>query len=137
MFQHLAAYGLTAAFFLAVDYLWLTRIARRFYVEQLGPMLLDPPRLGVAAAFYALYVVGIVYFAVSPALKADALRVAVINGGLFGFLAYATYDLTNYATLKGWPLSVALADMAWGTALTASAATFGYLATRWLLGPAA
>lgn len=125
-----AAYLFTLVAFLGIDFVWLTRIARRFYAENLGEMLLDKPRLVAAAIFYALYVVGIVAFAVAPALRAGGLTTAMLYGGLFGFLAYATYDMTNYATLKNWPLVIVLVDMAWGAALTGVSAGIGYYFTR-------
>lgn len=128
--RFIIAYFATLIVFLGIDYFWLTRVARRLYVENIGDLLLENPKLGAAAAFYMLYVVGIVVFAVSPALKAGSLPTALLFGGLFGFLAYATYDMTNYATLKNWPFTLALIDMAWGAAITAFSAGAGYLATR-------
>ncbi|MEC9344312.1 MAG: DUF2177 family protein [Pseudomonadota bacterium] len=133
---HVVAYVATAIVFLAVDFVWLTRIARDFYFARLGEMLLTQPRLGVAAAFYLVYVVGIVVFAVMPALRADSARPAIVLGALFGCIAYATYDITNYATLKNWPFAVVVVDIAWGAFLTGLAAFAGYQVTR-LLAPMA
>lgn len=133
MISHAIAYCATAIVFLAIDYVWLSRIARGFYSSQLGDQLLSQPRLGVAAAFYLVYVVGIVVFAVAPALKAESARTAILLGALLGFVAYATYDMTNYATLRNWPLAVTVLDIAWGTVLTATSAFVGYHAVRFLL----
>jgi uncharacterized membrane protein len=129
MAQYLLAYGFTAAFFLLIDLIWLSRIAKSLYVGQIGNLLLDTPRVGAAALFYAVYVIGIVVFAVAPAIKAQSLTMALGYGALFGFFAYATYDMTNYATLRGWSLAVTVIDVGWGTALTGVAATVGYLGT--------
>ncbi len=124
------AYIATAVVFFLLDYVWLTRLAGPFYRSQIGSMMLDQPRLGVAALFYILYVAGIVVFAVVPALRAESLATTLLLGALLGCIAYGTYDITNYATLRGWPVAVLLVDIAWGTALTAVSAGAGYLLTR-------
>ena len=130
MAQYLTAYGVTAAVFLGIDFIWLSQIAKTFYSERLGDLLLDKPNLGAAAAFYAIYVVGVVIFSVAPALRAGSATTALVYGALFGFFAYATYDMTNYATLRNWPLEVSLVDTAWGACLTGVSALLGYLLTR-------
>ena len=89
--------------------------------------------MAAAAVFYAVYVVGIVIFAVAPALRETSAGTALVYGALFGFFAYATYDMTNYATLRNWSLTVSLVDTAWGTALTGASALLGYLGTRLLM----
>ncbi|WP_428641646.1 DUF2177 family protein [Roseibium sp.] len=130
MTKYLIAYGATAIVFLGIDFVWLAHVARRFYAAQLGDLLLDSPRLGAAAAFYLAYVAGIVFFAIGPALRADSILTALLHGGLFGFFAYATYDVTNYATLRNWPIAVVGVDIAWGTLLTAVSAAAGCWAAR-------
>ncbi len=130
MAQYLIAYVFTAVVFLGIDFVWLTRVAKPFYYGRLGDMLLDTPRMGAAVAFYALYVVGVVIFAVAPGLKADSLATALLFGALFGFFTYGTYDMTNYATLRQWSLTVSLVDMAWGTVLTGFSAVAGVWLTR-------
>ena len=132
MVQLIPAYLIAAIVFFAIDLVWILGIARGFYAANIGDLLLERPRLGAAAVFYAGYVAGIVYFAVAPALAEGSLTKALLNGALLGLIAYATYDMTNYATMKGFPLQVALADMAWGAALTAVSAGAGYLGTRML-----
>lgn len=112
--------------FLLIDYIWISKIAMAFYREQMGHLMLDTPRLGVAAAFYLLYVAAIVVFAVNPALEKQQWLTAAFYGGLLGLVAYGTYDITNLATLKDWPMIVTLVDMIWGTALTAATATISY-----------
>jgi len=125
---YVIAYISTAVVFFALDYLWLTRIAIGFYREQIGSLMLASPNFAAAGVFYLFYVVGVVYFAVMPAVSAGSLVTALINGALLGLLAYGTYDMTNLATLKGWSLQMSLVDMAWGAFLTATAAAAGYLA---------
>ncbi len=127
MTRYLVLYLAAATVFLPLDMAWLGLIARDFYQSRLGPLLLDRPQAGVAFLFYAIYLAGIVIFAMGPALAAGSWRTALLYGALFGFFAYATYDLTNLATLKGFPLSVALVDMAWGTVLTGISASLGFL----------
>lgn len=117
-----AAYGLTALVFLALDAAWLTTMADRLYRPALGHLLAPQFAPVPAVLFYALYVAGIVGFAIVPALAAGRARIAVARGAAFGLLAYATYDLTNQATLRDWPWAVTLADLAWGTFVTATAA---------------
>lgn len=128
--QYLAAYVVTAIIFLFIDFLWLGYIAKNFYFSRLGDLLLDKPNLGVAAVFYAVYVIGVVIFAVAPALQSGTWKTALLYGALFGFFCYATYDMTNLATLKGWPVTVAIVDTIWGTALTGASALLGYLIVK-------
>jgi uncharacterized membrane protein len=128
--QYVVAYAASAVVFLGLDLVWLGLIARSFYARQLGDLLRDSPSLSVAALFYALYVGGIVLFAISPALQSQSWRTALVLGLLLGLLAYGTYDMTNLATLRRWPLALALVDMTWGSLLTGLAATAGYWAVR-------
>ncbi|MDB5543073.1 MAG: rane protein [Hyphomicrobiales bacterium] len=131
MIRYLMTYGATLVAFLAIDFIWLGFVATRFYREQLGHMMLEKPLLGVAFAFYALYALGIVVFAVMPASRDDTWRTAALLGALLGLVAYGTYDLTNFATLKGWPPTMTFVDMAWGMVLTAASATAGYYAASY------
>ena len=130
MLTHVVTYAVTAAIFLAIDFVWLSMIARTFYADRLRPLLLDQPNLVAATGFYLVYAIGLVIFAVAPALREQSLATAVIFGGLFGFFAYATYDMTNYATLRDWPISVVVVDIAWGTFINGVSASLGYLAMR-------
>ncbi len=127
---NLIAYGATALVFFGLDFLWLGTVAKSFYRGQLGPLMADQVNIPVAAGFYALYVVGLVIFAVAPALAAGSWKTALMYGALFGFFAYATYDLTNLATLRDWPAALSVVDLIWGTVLSGTAATLGYLITR-------
>ncbi len=118
--KYVAAY-LAALLALAIlDGLWLGVIAREFYKGRIGPLLLDPPNWTAAALFYLVHAAGIVVFPVT--LASGAWTTALLYGALFGFFAYAVYDLTNLATLRGWSPAVTIVDLAWGTAATALAA---------------
>jgi len=130
MLKYITAYAATAVTFLALDVIWIGLVARGFYFEQLRPLLLEQFNIAAAAGFYIVYVVGVVFFAVAPALRQESVWMAVGYGALFGFFTYATYDMTNYATLKDWPLTVVVVDIAWGTLLAAVAAGAGYYVTR-------
>lgn len=123
-----ALYGVCIVAFFALDFVWLSTATPRIYKPMLGSLLSDNPKLGVAAGFYVLYVIGIVVFAVAPALAEGNLIAALWRGALFGFLAYATYDLTNLATLRDFPWQIAALDMTWGTVLNAAVAAVGYWA---------
>ncbi len=125
-------YLLTVPVFFAIDMLWLGFIARSFYREQLTAFLGDGFNWPAAAIFYLIYIVGILMFAVLPALAKDSINQALLWGALFGFFTYATYDLTNYATLPGWPLKVVIVDILWGTVLCAAVAAASFAIGRWL-----
>ncbi|GBD48909.1 DUF2177 family protein [Methylopila sp. Yamaguchi] len=119
-----------ALLFFAADFLWLGYVASGFYRSQIGAMLAPEPNMVAAVGFYAIYVVGIVLFAVTPGLVAGSWTTALLWGALFGFFCYATYDFTNLATLKDWPATVTFVDLSWGTALTAAASVAGFFAAR-------
>ncbi len=112
----------------ALDFLWLTNTSGAIYHRDLGPLLADDPNMTVAVIFYLTYIVGVLIFAVRPALASADWKTALLYGALFGFFTYATYDLTNYATMKVWTLRVTLFDIAWGTVLTGVTASAGALA---------
>lgn len=124
------AYIATGLVFLAIDAIWLTVAAQRLYRPLMGDMLVDGFRLAPAVLFYFIYIAGVVVFAIAPALTSDRWMTASSYGAFLGLFAYATYDLTNQATLKNWPVFVTIADLCWGTFLTAVAATAGFLITR-------
>jgi uncharacterized membrane protein len=105
-----ASYFAALVFFLAVDIAWITTVMRPIFERNVGALLLETPRMGAAAGFYALYVAGLLYFAVAPAVSAETWRVAALNGAIIGFLAYGTYEATNLATLKGWSYEMLQGD---------------------------
>jgi uncharacterized membrane protein len=126
----LIAYVATAVVFFAMDFAWLSMALNSLYKPQLGALLLDKPNMPVAAGFYLLYVVGVLAFAVLPALAQGDWTRALWGGALLGLVAYGTYDMTNLSTTAGWSALVAVVDMAWGTFVTAVAATAGYFIVR-------
>lgn len=132
--KYFAVYMAALVAFLIIDGIWLGLVARSFYVEHLGHMLRPKPDFGVAGVFYVLYVFGVLVFAILPAISQQSWMTAVLLGALFGFIAYGTYDLTNLATLEGWPVIVSVVDMIWGAVLTATVAFSGYTASRFIIG---
>ncbi|MCC6206350.1 MAG: DUF2177 family protein [Hyphomicrobiales bacterium] len=129
--KYAIAYVSTMAVLLAIDAVWLTTMASRLYRRHIGDLLADAFNSVPAVLFYMIYAVGIVVFAVVPALGSGRWLTALTNGALLGFVAYAAYDLTNHATLRGWPVVITVIDMCWGTLLTAVAAAAGFLVTRY------
>lgn len=126
----LVAYIGAALALLILDAIWLTLAVPRIYQPQIGHLLAAQPNLLVAAVFYLFYVVGIVVFAVLPAQASGSWLTALGLGALLGLVAYGTYDFTNQATMKDWPVAITVIDVIWGTFLTATAATAGYFAVR-------
>jgi uncharacterized membrane protein len=123
----------TAISFLALDSIWLSLAASRLYRPRLGSLLLERFNMAPAAAFYLIYLAGILVFAIAPALVTGRWTTALMRGAMLGLVAYATYDLTNQATLRGWSVTVTIADLCWGSFLTATAATIGFTVARWML----
>jgi len=115
-----------AAAFAVIDAIWL-KTMNPFYRGQIGELLADRPNLGYAVVFYVIYIAGIVFFALRPALDGGSWLSAVGYGAGLGAFAYATYDLTNAATLKTWPLQLIVVDILWGAVLTALATLAGWL----------
>ena len=132
MRTYVIAYLATALVFFGLDFIWLSRVAVNFYRTEIGGILADRPNMLAAGLFYLIYIAGIVYFAVHLALERQSLPVALINGALLGLIAYGTYDMTNLATLKNWPVNLTIVDMTWGTVLTAVAAGAGYWAVSFM-----
>ena len=124
MTKYLAAYAAAAVVMLAIDMLWLGFIAKPLYEQGIGHLMAAKPRLWAAALFYLLYPVGLVLFAVAPNQGAAWVPTAMM-GAAFGLFAYATYDLTNLATLKDWPLGLSVIDTVWGAAVSAVASVAG------------
>lgn len=132
------AYALCLLVFLAIDAVWLTYAAERLYRPSIGHLMAPGVDWLAAALFYGTYLAGMVYFAVLPGLEAGRAGVALGRGVLLGLLCYGTYDLTNQATLQGWPWKVTLADLAWGgTATGAACGVAAALTLRALRRPAA
>jgi len=127
--NYIVLYLLTIPVFFLIDMLWLGVVAKGFYQTRLAEFL-GPVNWSAAIIFYLIYIVGILIFAVVPALRGESLVHALFFGALFGFFCYATYDFTNLATVRNWPLVVSIVDVIWGTVLTGSVATASYLIGR-------
>jgi uncharacterized membrane protein len=128
----LLLYLVTLAIFFIIDMVWLGLVAKNFYRQQLGGMLSAKVNWPAAILFYLLFIAGLQLFVIAPALaRGDALQ-ALWQGAFFGLVAYATYDLTNLATLNHWPLLVTVVDLAWGAVLGGTVSCCAVLAGRWL-----
>ncbi len=127
------SYLLTTLVFFAIDMVWLGFVAKGIYAKYLGSFLSPNINWTAAIVFYLLFIIGIFIFAIVPAVEKNSLQTAIIYGGLFGFFTYATYDLTNLATLKDWPLPIVFIDIIWGVILTALVSTAGYFITKWVI----
>ena len=125
MSKYVATYAATFVVMVALDMVWLGVVAKSFYQEGIGHLMAERPIIWVAVAFYVMYAVGLAFFAVLPHESVLGYGKTLLYGALFGFFAYATYDLTNLATLKNWPVGLALLDMAWGTVVSAASAAAG------------
>jgi uncharacterized membrane protein len=130
MTRFLKLYAIGLPVFLLIDFVWLRLIARSFYQDQMGHLLRADVIWAAAVLFYLLFVVGIVLLAVWPALEHRSLPRAIWSGALLGLVAYAAYDLTNLAVLEGFPVIVAMVDMAWGAVLCASVSVITFLVAR-------
>jgi uncharacterized membrane protein len=127
---YIVCYLAALVVFGVLDAIWLTTMASRLYRPVLGDIMLDNLRVAPALAFYFLYPIGLVVFAAMPALKAGSVGMALGYGALFGFLAYATYDFTNYATLKNWTLQITIIDLVYGTVVAALTSVAAFYVTR-------
>lgn len=128
MLEYAVAYAATAVLFVAIDYVWLNYASPNFYRPRLGKVLLERPKIGIAALFYLFYCVATVVLAVIPAADNSSVLMAFGFGALLGLAAYGTYDITNLATVRGWSATVAIVDIIWGMVLTGVSATAGYFA---------
>lgn len=132
MAYYLKLYFATLVAFFAIDMFWLGLVARTFYREQLGFLMAPNTNWAAAIVFYLLFILGIVVLVVLPGLEDDSLRTTLLRGALFGLVTYATYDLTNLATLKDWPLLMTVVDMIWGTVLSMAVSFASFMAGKWL-----
>lgn len=131
--KNLLIYSIATVIFFALDMVWLGLIAKNFYREKLGFILAPDVNWWAAIIFYLIYIGGILHFAILPAMREHRWQTALIQGAVLGFLCYATYDLTNMATIKNWPLKVVVVDIIWGMVLTGSCALISYMAATKLL----
>lgn len=128
------AYVGSAVVLLVLDVIWIMTATQWLYRPNLGNLLSDQPNLVVGGLFYLVYIIGIVVFAVLPAVEAKSWLQALGFGALLGLVAYGTYDITNLSTLRDWPWIVSAIDLCWGIAVSALGALGGYVAVRWLAG---
>jgi uncharacterized membrane protein len=129
---YIKLYLLTLAAFLVIDMIWLGLVARTFYRKYLGYIMSPSPNWPAAILFYLLFIAGLLIFAVVPGLQGESMNKAVLLGALFGLFTYATYDLTNQATIKDWPVIITVVDMIWGMILAASVSWISFLLGVWL-----
>lgn len=130
--KYLYLYILTFVVFLAIDFVWLNFVAKNLYSEKIGHLLAENANLVPALIFYLLFVVGVLIFVVVPGYEAKSIGKTLFLGALFGIMTYSTYDLTNLATLKDWPLSVTIIDIIWGTSVSTVTALAGYYIASFL-----
>ncbi|RTQ34737.1 DUF2177 family protein [Variovorax gossypii] len=123
--KHLVAWVVTLAVLLALDMVWLGVVAKDMYQQGMSGLMSPNPRLGFAAVFYLAYPIGLLVFAIVPGLRAGGTMQATLMGGLFGLFCYGTYDLTNLAVVRDWPVALSFIDMAWGTLVSGAAAAAG------------
>ena len=119
-------YFIAAVVFLALDLVWLGVVAQGLYEHFLGDLLADSPNAAAAFVFYAIFVAGLVYFVIAPAIEEQSARMAVVRGAAFGFVTYATWDLTSLAVIEGFPVGIVPIDLAWGTFLAATVSLATY-----------
>lgn len=132
VFKWLASYVLTSIVFFAIDMVWLGFLAKNLYRKHLFGLLADQVNWTAAIVFYLLFIVGIFVFVIVPAVEKNSLITALWLGAFFGIVTYATYDLTNLATLKNWPVAIVFIDIAWGAVLTSLVSMAGYGIHKWI-----
>jgi uncharacterized membrane protein len=130
---YLKLYTLTVPVFFIIDLIWLGVVAKGFYQKNLKYFLSPNVNWTAAIIFYLMYIAGILIFAVLPGVAKDSVRHAALWGALFGFFTYATYDLTNLALLKDWPLNIVVVDILWGVVLCTLIATLSFYIAKWLI----
>ena len=130
---YLKLYALTIPVFFVIDLIWLGLVAKNFYRSNLKLIISPEVNWLAAVVFYLIYISGILFFAVRPAIDSNSLGTAAALGALFGFFTYATYDLTNMATIKEWPLKIAVVDILWGTCLCVFVASLSFIISKRLV----
>ena len=131
--RYFRLYLVSLAAFFAIDMVWLGLVARPFYQQQLGFLMAPSPNWFVAILFYLLFIAGLLLFVVLPGLNANSLKATLFKAAIFGLITYATYDLTNLATLKDWPVLLSIVDMLWGMFLSVSVSFISYVAGKRLI----
>jgi uncharacterized membrane protein len=131
--DYLTAYAVAAIVFFGIDFIWLKWVANTFYRQQIGHLMADTVNLPIAAGFYLIFLIGLVIFGIAPYVAQGDWGQAALYGGLYGFFAYTTYDMTNLATLRNFPAKVAIVDTSWGTAISALTAAASVYITHAIL----
>lgn len=124
--MNVKTYIVTFLVFFIIDLIWLGLIAKNLYKNQIGHLMSDQPNWIAAIVFYLIFIFGLIYFVIAPALDSGEWTKALFNGLIFGFITYSTYDLTNLATLQNWPIKITIIDLIWGTSLGGSVSTISY-----------
>ena len=132
MAYYLKLYCATLIVFFVIDMIWLGFVARGFYQQHLSFLMAPAVNWAAAITFYLLFIVGILVFVVLPGLQENSLQTTFLRAALFGLIAYATYDLTNLATLKDWPLLLTIVDMFWGTVLSLAVSLASFMIGKWI-----
>jgi uncharacterized membrane protein len=130
MVKYIVLYAVALAIFFAMDLTWLGLIAKNLYKDKLGFIMSDKINWAAAIIFYLLFIGGMMYFAIIPGIESGSLVTTLIKGALLGGLCYATYDLTNMATIANWPISIVVIDIVWGMVLTATCSVGTYLVAQ-------
>lgn len=128
--NYVKMYIVTLIIFFAIDIIWLGFVAKDIYKEYLGFLMREKTNWIAAIIFYMVYIVGLIFFAINPALQKDSFMYAAIVGGFFGLITYATYDMTNLATLKDWPIFITAIDITWGTVLCSATSSISFIILR-------
>jgi uncharacterized membrane protein len=123
-------YLIALVVFFLIDLVWLVVVARKLYQQELGYIMSEKPNWIVAALFYLIFIAGLVFFVINPALEKNSWTYALLVGMLFGLITYSTYDLTNLATLKDWPIKITIIDLIWGTSLGGLVSTVTFFILR-------
>lgn len=127
MIKYVYLYLITFGIFLVIDLIWLNLIAKDLYQKEIGTLLLKNPNIVPAILFYALFIVALLVLVLIPGIQGYTLAKTLLMGAVFGFITYATYDLTNLATLQGWSLKMTIVDLIWGTSVTTLMTYLGYI----------
>lgn len=128
--NYLKMYIIAFIVFLVIDAIWLLFISKNLYKKEIGHLMADKPKLIAALIFYLVFLVGLVYFVINPGIESKDIAKLLFSAALFGFITYATYDLTNLATLKEWPLKITIIDLMWGTSLSTIVSYITYIVYR-------
>ena len=126
-------YAIALVVFFLIDIVWLVVVARKLYQQELGFIMSDKPNWVVAALFYLIFIAGLVFFVINPSLEKNSWLYALLVGMLFGLITYSTYDLTNLATLKNWPIKITIIDLIWGSSLGGLVSTVTFLIMKKLM----